>query len=197
MGCLGSSLVILVAFWGCRGLWAASVFGNQAQKDPRNFSQDEVLGELTYLGKARKGRFFSVSHFSMVLAGFWQMANWRAEIWSCARWSYLSHIPGEVHCPMFSKKTLGLSGAAAAFLSGTGSFFFHQIPQMLFFSRSLPLSLRDLMAIIEFVKYIWFFLQTLLVFVQSWQQFQKTKGCPCKWITFVLSISYVLGSLKD
>lgn len=75
MGCLSSSLVISVAFFGGRGLCAASVFGHQAQKDPRNFSQEEVLGELTYLGKARKGRFFSVSHFSMVLAGFWQMAS--------------------------------------------------------------------------------------------------------------------------
>lgn len=52
-------MVISVAFWGGRGLWAASVsLWPPGPENPRNFSQEEVLGELTYLGKARKGRFF-------------------------------------------------------------------------------------------------------------------------------------------
>ena len=82
MGCLGSSLVISVAFGegqrslGSIGLWP------QAQKDPRNFSQEEVLGELTCLGKARKGGFFQCPTFPW----FWQgSGEWQTEGQKCAQ----------------------------------------------------------------------------------------------------------------
>lgn len=159
MGCLGSSLVISVAFLGGRGLWAASVFGHQARKDPRNFSLEEVLGELTYHGKARKGRFF----FSVPLFhGFGRvLANGKLKG---------RNVPDDHSWGTFQVKSIAtysqdvraVRSCSCHFCLSQEALFFFFFTKYLkcCFSADLSLSLGDLMAIIEFVKYTWFFFFT-------------------------------------